>query len=808
MADAEVNPAVPTSGGVQDRIRDDLDKSGLVPADMRVRPLDSPERTTTGTPSAINGYVIPYFDIHGKLLPFYRVRLFDYDPKYRQIANEPNHIYFPQGFMKALANSRALIITEGEKKAACAVKMGVACVGLSGVDSWRNRLLIMPKDTQLVTAKDGRLLAKLKAGSETNEKLGPWASGMEDLIALARARDIPIVLCFDTDIANGQGPLGTPTQKKEVAAACARMAFELRHAGIPMRNIRKMLLNGYAGGPDKIGLDDYLVSPHLGLPAFDKQLDYVLSTKKAFPVHPNMAEYVGRKLQKGKLGRSELQTLSFAILSDIDMAGNRLRNPDNDALYFFDDTTKELCKTSFRMTDEFSKTPFGIWLYKKYGITLSDNRILLQLAAQYPAEEPLFKVRPEHVMTVRGNILYYQISNGRVAKVQESGIEIIDNGADGVLFEGQNVIAVDEDVLKAHIKKYQAVDILPNLWLDALRTARIKDSEDDKQRKLLSLLYHISPWFYKWNHTQLPIEMMLGEAGSGKSSLYELRMSIQTGIPMLRNMPREIRDWTASVANSGGLHVTDNVHFNDNNMRQLLSDELCRVVTATNPMIESRKLYSDNELVHVPVNCVFAVTAIRQPFTNVDIVQRSIITELDKGEGEIEYDADWVNTQIKEPGGREAWLAHQFAFQQKMFGLIRKKWQHNYKAKYRLINVEQLIQLAGEVVGTPAEWVTEYIAKDMEEKAVAGDWALDGMKQFAQNALEAGNAGKAFFAASISEWASEDEEFRKCNILVNTRMLGKYISSNRNLLAQVIGLEHLTIRGGRQAYALRPVDPK
>ncbi|MEB3061084.1 hypothetical protein VJJ74_08015, partial [Parvimonas micra] len=89
---------------------------------------------------------------------------------------------------------------------------------------------------------------------------------------------------------------------------------------------------------------------------------------------------------------------------------------------------------------------------------------------------------------------------------------------------------------------------------------------------------------------------------------------------------KDLRDWTASVSGAGGLHVTDNVHMGDNSLRQELSDELCRVITAHNPVIERRKLYSDNDVVETPVKCVFAVTAIKQPFSNADIIQRSVIT--------------------------------------------------------------------------------------------------------------------------------------------------------------------------------------
>lgn len=784
---------------VLDRIKADLEASGLTPADMRIRELGAAERTTTGTPAQVSGYTIPYWDIRGKALTFYRVRLFDYEPKYRQIANEPNHIYFPPGFWDALRHSRAILITEGEKKAASAVKRGIACCAVSGVDSWRNRLLIIPKGTELVTAKDGRLMAKMKSGGEVDEKTGTHATGLDELVSYALHRDLPLVICYDADTNNS----GAGSYKRPVAEACARLGFELRSMGIPLRNIRHMILQGYPGCPEKLGLDDFLTDEKLGVAAFDRQIDTCLKSKKAFPIHPNIANYVAKRLQRGKMSRTDMATLAFGILTDLDYHGSRLRNPDNDNLYYFDDVSKSLSKVDFDAQGAFSKMPFGIHMYKKYGLTPADNRLLIQMGAQYPAEDPITVVRPEHIMTVRGDVLYFQIAPGRMVRCHRNDISIVDNGTDGVLFEGGAMEELSEATLVAEIKKAQAIEKLPNIWLTVLQEARIAATNKDQHRMLLSLLYHISPWFYKWNGTQLPVEMMIGEAGSGKSSLYSLRMRILTGVPILRNMPASLRDWTASVAATGAMHVIDNVHFNDNKSRQELSDELCRVVTADNPMIEARKLYSDNDLIYTPVKCVFAMTGIKQPFTNVDIVQRSIITQLDKGSDEVEYDTDWVPRQLERFGGREGWLAHQLVFQQRLFSRLATKWSNGYKAKYRLINVEQLLCHVAEMFDMPTDWIANYLAVDTVKGAISGDWALEGLKTFCDD-WASHSINNKFGAKEIVEWATGEEDFQDCKILQSSRSLGKYIQTNKNLLSTVCGLQEYGTLMNRTMYRVLP----
>src|SRR5690606_4019698 len=140
----------------------DLARSGLEPSDMNIRPLSMAEMAVTrihaiqGRPPA--GYVIPYYDIWGKPVQFYRVRLLEWGSsedqiKYKQPMQSMNHLYFPKGIVEAAKQAGYVLITEGEKKAACAMKYGAPCVAVTGVDSWRNRSLILPADTKLEQGK-------------------------------------------------------------------------------------------------------------------------------------------------------------------------------------------------------------------------------------------------------------------------------------------------------------------------------------------------------------------------------------------------------------------------------------------------------------------------------------------------------------------------------------------------------------------------------------------------------------------------------------------------------------------------------
>jgi hypothetical protein len=781
---------------IPDFLIEDLAGSGLEPQDVRARVAGPGEKQATNTPQGVEAYVLPYFDMWGKPLPFYRTKLIDPpDPsiRYKQLATEPNHVYFPLAFSAALRGTKAIIITEGEKKAAAGCKHGFATVGLGGVDSWRNRTVKLHKDTQVGTSKSGQIVAKLPQGSEAVEMTDSLARGMTQLIDHAIKKRLPIIICFDSD-------LGIPGHiNYNVQRAAATLAYELRFRGVPFNQIRQLILKGPSGkdlGTHKMGLDDFLMHEDLGPDLLEEMISAALSQRSAFPRHPNPREFVNRKLQRTNVPRSDLQALACAVTCELDSNGIRLHCPDDDNLYYFNETDYKLMKVKFTNEMSFSQTPFGVKLHREFGLSSADLRLLSVLNAQFCAEQPIQSVKPEKVLACRGDTFYYQISDGLMVKVTADDIKILTNGSDDVLFEGDLVKPIPHQQLRELVAYYQNTPTLPNLWYPTLQDARIKSSANDYTRKLLSYLFTISPWFYRWRGTQLPIEQMLGEAGSGKSTLYSLRLQILTGVSVLRNAPNDIRDWTASVASTGGLHVTDNVHMTNSRLKQELSDELCRIITEPDPHIERRKLYSDNQLIRTPVKTVFAVTAIKQPFTNTDIIQRSIIAELDKGTGEIVYDADWETSQLNRYGGRINWIAHQLVFIQRLFQIASTEWQNQYKAKFRLINVEQLLMKAAKVYGDDGAWIPEYLEGIRDQRTAASDSALEGLISWADLIREsAKRQGKlrqlpstCFTTVDMVRHFEGDEEFGRNTLLLNGRQLGHYLQEKKNMLAHLAGI--------------------
>lgn len=817
-------------------MKEDLRKSGLEPADISARAIDSIERASVNAPHSTLGYAIPYLTLFGKPQPFYRVRLFDFLPKYKQPKDTPNHVYFPQGFLEVAKKRDFILITEGEKKAALATKLGFPCIAFGGVDSWRNRQISLPLESELTqNTSKGVLKAKLPAGSEINEETGQTlAIGMQDLLDFALMHKKTLIIVFDSDNEVGIKP--------SVQRAAAVLGFELRFRGIPFVNIRQLVLppldlsqphmhsaeaTTVTAGPldkdqkgsnaEKVALDDYLMGK--GSEEFQTLIDQCMKKRSAFPRHPSIRDFINKKLQKPHMSRKDTQALSIAVLSDLDANGMRLRSSDGAEQFYFDFNLRKLLKTTFdERAESVANTPFGQFLYRRYGLGGADQRLIIWIATQFAGEDPISEASPFNVIArvrTSDDSVSYQVSDSQFVTVNADGIELRDNGENGVLFVSGQVEPLDtEKLTRAFELENAKTGPVDNKWSEVLSHVRLRDQE--RQRAITSLLYYMSPWLYRWRGMQLPVEMVIGESGSGKSTLCELRLAILSGTSKLRNAPTDLKDWHASIANTGGLHVTDNVQLVDRNLRQRLSDEICRIITEPDPSIEQRRYYTNADLIRIPVRAVFALTAIQQPFQNADLLQRSIILELDKtagtndGRPTITYDSEWKTNQLEHFGGREGWIAHHLVVLHRFFKLVRAKWDPKYQAKHRLIHFEQGMRFMAEVFGANGDWIPNYLASTVDKTLEETDWTFEGIRTFVDQMGKhyynaTGNNGHITCQA-ISDWAAGEEDFEKCEMLTNSRRLARYMDAHKSVIAISCCLVESGKRNNRKVYKL--VSPK
>jgi putative DNA primase/helicase len=138
--------------------------------------------------------------------------------KYESPRGESIRIYLPAGVARLLADPQAeLIITEGELKALASTQAGFACIGLTGVDCWKQK-------------RAERLLPELERVTWQGRK---------------------VFIVFDSDIVH----------KPQVELAECKLAKHLNDRGALVRCVR--LPDGPIGDdgePAKVGLDDFLVA--------------------------------------------------------------------------------------------------------------------------------------------------------------------------------------------------------------------------------------------------------------------------------------------------------------------------------------------------------------------------------------------------------------------------------------------------------------------------------------------------------------------------------------------------------------------
>ena len=778
----------------------DINSSGITPSDLEARMAEGPELAATGVVgSSVLGYVIPYWDIEGNPLPHYRVKFLNLNPKYKQPRGSSNHLYFPLQFQKVLKQSglNLVILTEGEKKAVAGCKAGFPTVALGGIYNWKNRTLILPGDSILKQAYSGKKVLQVKLPSTQVEpyETTVLAVGMFDLTTLVTARGLQLIIIFDSDLPDGG-------VKPLVQVAAATLGYELHFLGLPTNRIRQLILP--TENENKIGLDDFLVKhKSKGLLTLVRE---VLNRRNAFPRHPNPKEFIGHELQKGKLSRKETQRISLAVLAELDARGRRLRSKATSQPYYFDEVSRKLVKAALlqKHGEPLHESPFGTLLYREFGLSAADNRVIVWLASQFTGEPPTEEVTPQKVLTLAGDDIALQISDSQfviITSNPKKSIEVLSNGSRGILFEQDQVESINAQELQDEFDKLQGQPLTP-WWSEVLNTLSFDESSKQfcgYDNDMATLLFYISPWLNRWRGVQLPVEIVTGEADSGKSSLYCLRLSIITGKPLLRNVPFDLRDWHSSITSVGGLHVTDNVQFTNKDLRQRISDEICRITTEPQPHIEMRKLYTTATQVQVPVSVVFAMTAIQQPFFNADLVQRSVIFSLQAIRGT--HDSSWVEHQLSKFGGRVSWLAHHLLVLHRFLELTvkQKMWNSEFSTTHRLAHYEQSLSIMAKVLGIDNKWIPKVLSQSTHTMLSEADWALDGLKEFAKITPK----NEPFTSSDIASWAQTLEDYADNIQLTNARRLGRYIQAHKYMIENSTGIKEIGTQANRKTYIIR-----
>lgn len=189
---------------MQKEILMDLARSGLTAADAKTMRVvfQSEARNKKDLSVKHPGYRIPYPDLKGRNTKFYRVRLFasgfEAALRYRQPKGTDVRLYFPPVGNKwgrlAADVKTPLYITEGEKKAFCAMKKGLPCVGLGGVWSWasKKKNIALISDFDLVVWSGRAVYIVFDSDMASNDDIRKAADRLGDTLK-ARGASVTIL---------------------------------------------------------------------------------------------------------------------------------------------------------------------------------------------------------------------------------------------------------------------------------------------------------------------------------------------------------------------------------------------------------------------------------------------------------------------------------------------------------------------------------------------------------------------------------------------------------------------------------------
>lgn len=829
---------------INNLIKTDLERSGLTLEDIHGRVATHAELSILNLGAATQGYIIPYETLDGQPLDFYRMKVLIPEGMYRQPGDTKTHVYFPpalplitngipvhriqeQQDTSPLPGKNFIIITEGEKKASIVAKMGIPCVAVGGIWAWRNRSVSIPANVEGIkpypSAKNK--VYKLTGDEHVSDSdRASLAEGLSQLIEYIRRMHCSVIIIFDSDVKE--------ETKINVRNASAEFAAELRFNGVAHNLIREIILPTKPG--QKTGIDDFVMEH--GKEKLLKVVEESLIPHRAhlyLPKHGNAKKRINNALDNDyKLSRRDIIKTGYMVLADLDSRGSRYKNRLTKDPYYFDRSTKKLIGSA--IDKETYRMEFGKLLHERYGLGIDDQRFLNRLNTLMNSEEPIPEIDVHKTVITRGDNVYFRLNDSLYARVSpdtptyndlKPELEIFENGYDGILFEAQDHLIdpfsslgnLDIEAVKGFYHQHKGVTITKenrwqpeSWWRPTLKSVNLASHEKGASQSmaessdlLVELLYYVSPWLNRWKGLQLPIEMVIGEAGSGKSSLCELRLMIINGTPSLRNPPTDIRDWFSSIASTGGLHVTDNVQFSDKVLKQKLSNELCRIITEPDPTVEQRRLYTNTDLIRIPVRCVFIMTAIEVPFNAIDILQRSVITKL-YNNPHAPFESEWARTHLKKKGGREAWVAHHLLVLNCFMQTMKKVWDPSYKATHRLVNFEQTLITMGKTFGydNVAELIPNYLQMSALQTSADQDFVLNALAAFA-NFWETNEVhGKKFGVKEINHWAEQNPEYGQTYVVKNAYQLSKYMQRTKRVITLTTGIVEAGKQNNRQVYQL------
>jgi hypothetical protein len=701
---------------------------------------------------------------------------------------------------------------------------------------------------------------RIKPAEEIKE-VTKEAVGLKELAEFIIAYDIKLLLAFDS----GPFPepndkwdnLDRVLTRRSVQTSLHRFAtYLITNYNIKPSHIGQLSLPLDAQH-SKLGLDDYLKQGFLT--DLEAQIDDVLSarvtaeTTPYFPRHPNLKVYIDELLSQRQHDRNTQLLVASLVVSDLDATGRRLMGTDG-RVHYLPAYSGRLISGGVEGPKEQAVVEEGLrpYLLQKYGVAPADRQITSRVASAITQVPWTNLVHPWHTytalptptspairsqeiavirelledpdastatgagyfasslhqQTVSEDSFYFLLNETDVLKVTATEVVVTQNGINNVLLTNPPMPGIDTPTLLNRINEnlttYTERGHLPLSWLKVVQNTTVENCaplDQTSTHVLFSLLRYISPWLLRWRGLQLPLEMYVGEQNSGKTELARLIREIVTGSTETQPLSDDVRDFMAQQANSGRLLVLDNAGQINNDSRRKLSDMLSKLLTDISPTIETRKLYTNDEIHLRRFNNGIILTAIRDPLQRPDLLSRTLMFRF-HGVNQKGLISSWASSQMELAGGREGWLAHHLA----VIHLIMRLYNADSHAhlrfksgasKHRLTWFSEALLLTAHVFGEDAvnhiKFINDRLNEVTNSYLVGNDVVLAALKEFAirltiKYDLQQNTKSTQFTSADITAWAQDQEDYANNTVLADQRLLGRFLREHQNQVEEIANI--------------------
>lgn len=351
--------------------------------------------------------------------------------------------------------------------------------------------------------------------------------------------------------------------------------------------------------------------------------NYMKAWKKIKLLHANSKSYfrdykgikdeilfVRKNQGMPKLTNLEIKNqVAKMIQEDLSERGNFYKS-EGPKLYFFSTEDKTLI--------EINKDTFDLALkINDYGINRADGiynylfEALLAGCYRNGIETRVYKLAYYNKETFT---VYLSNFKNQIYRVSPIGIDLVDNGTDGVLF------LTEQGAIPFEISEYKDTECLLNKII--ISTINF---ENDKltcsERRLMFTFWFFSLFFESIMPTK-PILAILGPKGSGKSmTLRKVGLLLYgEGFNVMPLTP-DVKDFDAAITNNYFVAI-DNA---DTKVRWL-DDKLATV--STGGTLKVRHYYSNNNLLELRVRCFLAITSRKPQFGRDDVADRLLMMKV------------------------------------------------------------------------------------------------------------------------------------------------------------------------------------